>query len=242
MQLLLHWRRESPEKRTKRELPEKNAFFVLHLFLNVWQATSGEEEEAISEGHPQSEKWTWPSASTFLKRKLSSAGWATSRITAGLFTAFWVLEKRDCVGRSPIVSATSAHRWQYQSGLLGTTPGHFPVQLSLFYFIISIQLSCHLISLLDGLQAAIQKQASSSPSHGWCCLWAVVLLLGAPGSCVPVIPAPAPFALLCLPCGDAQMLSDYYAFAALPRGENSGCLGYLSATLRSGGTERTNFI
>lgn len=198
----------------------------------MWRATSGGEKEDISEGHPQTEKWTWPSASTFLKRKLSSARWATSRITAGLFTAFWVLEKRDCVGRSPTVSPTSAHHWQYQSGLLGTASGHSPVQLNLFYFIISIRLSCHLISLLDGLQAAIQNQSSSSPSQGWCCLWAVVLVLGATGSCVPVIPTPAPFALLCLTCGDAQMLSDYCAFAALPRGENSGCHWYPDPEVR----------
>lgn len=55
-----------------------------------------------------------------------------------------------------------------QGGLLGSAPGHSPGQLSLFCFNISIQLSCHLILLLDGLQAAIQKQASSSPSQGWC--------------------------------------------------------------------------
>lgn len=52
--------------------------------------------------------------------------------------------------------------------------GHSPGHLNLFYFNISIQLSCHLISLLEGLQAAIQNQASSSPSQGWYWLREVV--------------------------------------------------------------------
>lgn len=60
-----------------------------------------------------------------------------------------------------------------QGGLPGAAPGHSPGQPSLFYFNISIQLSCNLISFLGGLQGAIQNQTSSSPPQGWCWLRAV---------------------------------------------------------------------
>ncbi|XP_040975440.1 uncharacterized protein LOC121232559 isoform X2 [Aquila chrysaetos chrysaetos] len=59
-----------------------------------------------------------------------------------------------------------------------------------------------------------------APAHLRAGAGCVRLVLGAAGSCVPVVRAPAPFALLCLPFGDAQTSSDRQscAFAALPGG------------------------
>ncbi|XP_040975439.1 uncharacterized protein LOC121232559 isoform X1 [Aquila chrysaetos chrysaetos] len=83
-----------------------------------------------------------------------------------------------------------------------------------------------------------------APAHLRAGAGCVRLVLGAAGSCVPVVRAPAPFALLCLPFGDAQTSSDRQscAFAALPGGENGGQHWYLFATLGSRGTQRTDFI
>lgn len=104
------------EKKSQRGVSRENwemSILCVPCFSECMMTATSGAEKAISGWHNQSQKWTWPWASTFPKRTPSPACRAPSRLTASLFPTFWVLMKRGRVGRSPTASPSGAHRWQH---------------------------------------------------------------------------------------------------------------------------------